>query len=133
MKTFLSFFCIALLCGCVSTQSRIPGQTFVNVSPSLRRDAVRAVATYEMALSPYEGSLRVVDTQIITPPGNIGAERNTGMADTMWVERWIIKRGGTNFAYRVMFDVRGSQGTGITVGFDEPSFPGGPSKICNIP
>jgi hypothetical protein len=86
-----------------------------------------------MALSPYQGSLPVVDTQIVTPPGYVGVERHTDMINTTWVERWLIKRDGTNFAYRVMFDARGSQGTDITVGIDRPDFPGGPSKVYDIP
>src|SRR2546425_4317792 len=104
MKTFLPLLCIALLCGCVSTQPRIPGQTLVNGSPSLRRDAMRAVATYEMALSPYKGALLVVDTQIVQPPSRIRIERRKDMVESKWIERWVIKRGSTNFAYRVQFD-----------------------------
>ena len=83
MRIYIPLFYIVLLCGCASTQPRIPGQTLVNDSPSLRRDTVRAVTTYEMALSPFRGSLPVVDTQIITPPGYIGVERHTDLVDAM--------------------------------------------------
>jgi hypothetical protein len=132
MKTFVPLFCMAILCGCVLTQSRIPGQTLVNISPTLRRDTVHAVGSYEMALSPFQGSLQVVDTQIVTPPGYIRAEPHTDLANTMWVERWLVKRDGTNFAYRVMFDARGSHGTGITVGLDKPNFQNGTTQIIDI-
>ena len=93
---------------------------------------MRAVSTYEMALSPYQGALPVIDTQIVETPERIGIERATDKVDTMWVERWVIKRDGTNFAYRVIFDARGSQGTDITVGFDKPEFPKGPTKVYDI-
>jgi hypothetical protein len=133
MKTFIPLFCLALFCGCASAPPRIPGRTLANSSPGLMRDALSIVGNYEMALSPYSGSLPVVDTQIITPPGYIGVERHTDFVNTMWVERWLIKRDDTNFAYRVMFDARGSHGTGITVGFDKPDFLNGPTQVIDSP
>lgn len=114
-------------------QSRIPGQTLVNDSPSLRRDAVRAVATYELAVSPYQGSLPVIDTQVITPPKRVRVEQGTEYVETRWIERWVIQRGSTNFAYRVLFDAQGSRGTDITVGFDKASFLNGPTKVYDLP
>jgi len=132
MKTYIRLLCLVALCGCASPPPRLPGQTLVNNAPALRRDALRAVSTYEMALSPYQGALPVIDTQIVEAPGRIGIERATDKVDTMWVERWVIKRDGTNFAYRVMFDARGSQGTDITVGFDKPEFMKGPTKIYDL-
>ena len=92
---------------------------------------MRAVATYEMALSPYKGALLVVDTQIVQPPSRIRIERRKDMVESKWIERWVIKRGSTNFAYRVQFDAQGSRGTDILVGFDRPDFPKGPVDVID--
>ena len=133
MKTFIPLFCLAMLCSCATPPPRLPGQTLVNDAPALRRDALRAVSFYEPALSSSQGALSVIDTQIVQAPGRIGVERSTDKVDTMWVERWVIKRAGTNVAYRIIFDAQGSQGTDITVGFDKPEFMKGPTKVYDIP
>src|SRR5437763_1386910 len=99
MNKLILALSLAVLSGCESPQSRIPGQTLVNGSPRLRRDAVRAVATYEIALSPYRGPLPVVDTQVIQPPAEIAVEQKTDLAHAKWTEKWLIKRDGTNFPY----------------------------------
>jgi hypothetical protein len=132
MKAFLSCLSVVLLCGCASPQAHIPGQTLVNGSPSLRRDAVRAIATYEMAVAPYKGALPVIDTQVTQPPTRIGVERSTDLVQSKWVERWIIKRSSTNFAYRVQFDAQGSRGTDILVGFDRPTFSNSAARVIEI-
>ena len=118
--------------GCASPQARIPGQTLVNASPRLKRDAVRAVATYEMALSPYRGPLPVVDTQVIQPPGEIAAEQKTDLVHAKWSERWLVKRDGTNFPYRLQFTAEGSKGTDILVGIDTPNFGKSPAQVIDI-
>ena len=132
MKILLSMLALIVLCGCASLPARVPGQTLVNGSPTLRRDAVRAVAIYEMALSPYKGSLRVIDTQIVEAPGAIGAEPGGDLVKAKWIERWVIQRGNTNFAYLVLFDAQGSRGTDITVGFDRPDFMKGPARVMEV-
>ncbi|MDE3100111.1 MAG: hypothetical protein KGJ88_11620 [Verrucomicrobiota bacterium] len=132
MKPFIPLFCLAMLCSCASPPPRLPGQTLVNDAPALRRDALRVVSLYEPTLSSSQGVLRVVDTQIVQAPGHIGVERGTDKVDTMWVERWLIKRDGTNVAYRIIFDAQGSQGTDITVGLDRPEFLNGPTKVYDI-
>jgi hypothetical protein len=132
MKTWISLLTIVLIFGCATRQAPVPGQTLVNGSPKLRKDAVRAVATYEMAVSAYKGPLPVIDTQIVEAPGHLGAEPGTELVKTKWIERWVIQRGSTNFAYKVMFDARGSRGTDITVGFDRPDFMKGPADVIEI-
>ena len=48
------------------------------------------------------------------------------------MERWVIRRGSTNFGYRVLFDAQGSRGTDITVGFDNADFMKGPVDVIDI-
>jgi len=82
MKIYILMLLIVISSGCALPQSSIPGQTLVNGSPRLRMDAIRTVAIYEMALSPYKGPLPVLDTQLVQAPSQIGYERGTDLVQS---------------------------------------------------